>query len=297
MKCNNCNDNEATQYSKYTSGEFCSRGCASSYSTKNKRLEINEKVSKKLKGFNRGVKVIKVPKKRKKKVKKDKFCSSCNVNIGNNSYKTLCPECKPFVKYKKLYEKVNVLCDNLQESNEAALKVLIREYFTNEKSMLMIKDEYGIMLNSLKFFFEKNSIRLRSVSKGVKLAIECDRLTPSTNNTYNNGYHISWDGIEYFYRSSYELRMMIYLDSIKELYLYEKLKIKYTYDDELRTHITDFYLPKRNLIIEVKGEYFQDRDKEIIKIKKLAAISEGYYYTVIGDLEIKEYENNSKLLG
>lgn len=44
MKCKNCNEKEATKYSKYSSGEFCCRECARSYSTKdedNKTKIIN----------------------------------------------------------------------------------------------------------------------------------------------------------------------------------------------------------------------------------------------------------------
>ena len=49
-KCLNCNENDATKYSKYTNGKFCSSKCARSYSTKEKRKEINERVSEKLTG-------------------------------------------------------------------------------------------------------------------------------------------------------------------------------------------------------------------------------------------------------
>lgn len=47
MICENCNNiiNKI-----YGSGRFCSKKCARSFSTKSKRKEINEKVSKKLKG-------------------------------------------------------------------------------------------------------------------------------------------------------------------------------------------------------------------------------------------------------
>lgn len=50
MKCKNCKINNAEKYSKYTNGEFCSRKCSRGFSTKKKRLEINKKVSEKLKG-------------------------------------------------------------------------------------------------------------------------------------------------------------------------------------------------------------------------------------------------------
>lgn len=50
MKCKNCYTNDGIMYSKYTSGEFCSRKCSRAYSTKPKRSEINDKVSAALKG-------------------------------------------------------------------------------------------------------------------------------------------------------------------------------------------------------------------------------------------------------
>jgi len=48
--CKYCCKNEATKYSKYSNGEFCSKECARGYSTSLKRKEISKKVSKKLTG-------------------------------------------------------------------------------------------------------------------------------------------------------------------------------------------------------------------------------------------------------
>lgn len=49
MKCKNCGHKDAVKYSKYSNGEFCCIECARAFSTKEKRKEINKKVSKKLK--------------------------------------------------------------------------------------------------------------------------------------------------------------------------------------------------------------------------------------------------------
>jgi hypothetical protein len=46
--CKNCGKEFTEKYSKWSDGNFCCKECARSYSTKNKRKEINEKVSKKL---------------------------------------------------------------------------------------------------------------------------------------------------------------------------------------------------------------------------------------------------------
>ncbi len=54
MKCKNCNQKDAIKYSKYTSGEYCSKECSRAYSTKSKRSEINRKVSETLSGNGHG---------------------------------------------------------------------------------------------------------------------------------------------------------------------------------------------------------------------------------------------------
>lgn len=93
MKCKNCNINEAVKYSQYSSGEFCSKSCSASFSTKSKRKEINAKVSFRLKQIKHRQVSKKCPCCKQKfevtwKYRKQKFCSkSCNkksyMNKGN----------------------------------------------------------------------------------------------------------------------------------------------------------------------------------------------------------------------
>lgn len=52
MRCESCNSNHD---GKYGSGRFCSLKCAKGFSTKNKREEINKKVSKKMRGRGAGL--------------------------------------------------------------------------------------------------------------------------------------------------------------------------------------------------------------------------------------------------
>ena len=54
MKCKNCGEKEAKMYSKYTTGEFCSRECARAFSTKIGRKDISKKVSETIKGSGHG---------------------------------------------------------------------------------------------------------------------------------------------------------------------------------------------------------------------------------------------------
>ena len=58
MKCEICGDEHSGNYG---SGRFCSSKCAKGFSTKNKREEINLKISKKLKGKSNSLKGRKFP--------------------------------------------------------------------------------------------------------------------------------------------------------------------------------------------------------------------------------------------
>lgn len=107
MKCKNC-ENDAIKYSKYSNGNFCSKSCACSYSTKEKRLDINKKVSLKLFGTGNDdiKKICKQCKNNfivKFKNRKRDFCSNKCSSIyreeNNIEYKI-----KKILSLKKIYE-------------------------------------------------------------------------------------------------------------------------------------------------------------------------------------------------
>lgn len=130
MICENCQNDHA---GKYGSGRFCSSKCARGYSTKSKRSEINNKVSKKLKGhesWNKGkigcftqealekfserskkmwenmseetrLKYSKL-RRESKGIYKIKICKICNENKEILYSSRLCSDCKePFRLYRE----------------------------------------------------------------------------------------------------------------------------------------------------------------------------------------------------
>lgn len=81
MKCENC---EIEHLGEYGSGRFCSNKCARGFSTKNKRKEINNKVSIKLtKSFNQKLKSCTciICHKEFFKIRKAKTCSITCLNV------------------------------------------------------------------------------------------------------------------------------------------------------------------------------------------------------------------------
>lgn len=81
MFCENCNKEHIGNYG---SGRFCCSKCARSFSTKNKRTEINKKVSKTLSGrklTSEHIKNIEKGNNFNRKDKIDKNCLGCNTII------------------------------------------------------------------------------------------------------------------------------------------------------------------------------------------------------------------------
>ena len=115
---------------------------------------------------------------------------------------------------------------------------------------------------------------------------------------YHSGYLTTWDGKQYFYRSSYELDFANLLNEYKILYEMESISIRYfdTQINKIRTAVPDFYLPETNTIVEIKSTWTFDKQNMIDKRK--AYLEKGYNFKLI--LEHKEqdldtsidYENN-----
>lgn len=99
MKCKNCNQKKAVKYSKYSNGEFCCRECSRTFSTKDKRAEINEKVSKKLLGRIVSNEIIKkITGKKNGAYKNGKYCNKKKLQVEirerDGKVKHICKECK-----------------------------------------------------------------------------------------------------------------------------------------------------------------------------------------------------------
>lgn len=303
MKCENCGIEHDGEYG---SGRFCSSKCARSFSTKAKRKEINKKVSEKLSG--RKFKKLKilyggVAQKQSNCLLNNRSgwqnppppqCKYCECNIEKGR---VCKKCKPFIKNIKLFKKIGVYKDgiSLDKLNNDALELLYEEYFINKKSKLVLMEEYNLMSNTIYNFFKKNGIKLRTLSEASKIALIEDRMPiKEIRNQYISGKHITWDGKEVYYRSSYELEYCKILDKKMVEYSMESLRIKY-YDSqkgEYRVAIPDFYLPKSNTIIEIKSNHTFDVKNMEDKVKSYK--NKGYNFKLILEKEDKTDIINEK---
>lgn len=254
MDCENCNKKHNGDYG---SGRFCSMGCSKSYSTKENRSEINEKIRKTLIS------------KESFKIKK---CASC-CDVIKRGKKKYCGDCKTFSGYLVMFEKLGVCGLSLKESNVKSLEILKKLYFDDEYSLPMIKNKYGIQLNTIYNFFNKNGISLRDNADAGFIAYKNNRLSPGTQSVYKSGWYTTWDGKSVYLRSSYEYNYAEYLDDNKIYYDVEKIRIEYfdSTKNKKRIAIPDFHLIESNTIVEIKSTYtlnIKRMDDKISKYKE-----------------------------
>lgn len=93
------------------------------------------------------------------------------------------------------------------------------------------------------------------------------------------------------YRGSYELDFLEkYYDEIK---IENGPSIKYQYNDKNRVYHSDFYLPERNLIVEIKSDWTYRREIDKNLAKKIACLEQDFNFIFIID---KNYNELNELL-
>lgn len=107
-------------------------------------------------------------------------------------------------------------------------------------------------------------------------------------------------------RSKLEYKTYEYLNSLNIYYEYENIKIPYTsYDGSEKIYIIDYYIPKYNLIIEVKPSYKLTRKSWIkknieestnIQLKKEVSVKSGYRYTFVTEDDLIDINSFKKCL-
>jgi hypothetical protein len=221
--------------------------------------------------------------------KKCKYCEKVLVDYLRKA--NTCNGCKPYVLNIKLFEKLNIHETDLGKANILACDKLIDLYYSNNKSLSEIYEEYNIRGNTIYYFLKKNGIPLRTVRDGVRLAIASGKIITPVNKQYKSGIHTTWFNKDIFMRSSYEFRFATHLDKQKVFYQYEK-QFEYYFDDLYRTYRADFFIPDWNLVVETKSRYYYEKDKKKIGIQRQAVLDSGYEFVLL--LDEDEIDNFNK---
>ena len=316
MICENCGKEHDGSYG---SGRFCSKSCARSFSTKNiikgqqkeakcincgKTIFINKNAS--LKTCNcEECKYINL-------INKNKLNGSVIKKLKDKKIEKYvkCPICG---KNHLIY----LSCENkfCQEHNIQHFRSLIK-YFGFDKTKLgtsEVENEFNRVRNYLydlywnknlsstdlarlfnykscptnitqKFFKNYLNIPVKSCKYAtLENYLEGRETVSEYSNQYMQQWHITWNNKEVFLRSSYELDYAKELDEQHIDYEVEFKHIKYwdSQKQEYRCAIPDFYIPKDNIIVEIKSSYTLDKQNMIDKIKAYRDL--GYKFKLICD--------------
>lgn len=188
--CKNCELKPGTRYSKYSSGDFCCIECAKSYSTKNKRNEINRKVSESLTGITRAIPIKKTcPKCLKeflvKKKKKNQVCCSVECSrtldsyreIVSNQKKEICSNINERIRLKEIGRKGGFGKKGLTEKGiyyQSLFEKMVFEYldekkinYTPHKSIPNSSKISDVYLNDLDLWVELDGIDREKKKKWI----------------------------------------------------------------------------------------------------------------------------------
>jgi len=282
MKCEKCGKEHD---SSYGSGRFCSKECARSFSTskeirttKNvnciqcgKELEVDKRASSKL------CKCEECKKRNRKKK-----CSICG------QYKCLRKDiCKKYqlfptlIKYFGFDENV-IGTIGIYKEFERIKTILYNEYIDCRLSSMELAEKYNYkwkhcFTNILKGL----NIPIRNKSDSNKNTILMGRRKLPNNYKYKCGWHTSWNGKKYFYRSGYELDYCKELDDKKIDYEMESLRFLYwdSQQQKERVAIPDFHIIDEHLIVEIKSDYTYDEQNMKDKVKEYK--KHGYDFKLI----------------
>lgn len=271
--------------------KFCNSSCAAKYNNKHRTRkpwteEQRAKISDKGKEVRCCIcgKSIQV----KSYLKKDRFycskkCSSFSkdVNMLVNHFgfqKSVLGTDLVWSEYESVREKVRKLYEDDRTSSVDLAKKF--GYRTSNVLTYTVLPRFGI--------------KTRTVSEGVRLAVEKGLVTPPQGSYGKGCLHTSWFGQRFWLRSTYELDYAIQLDFLKVPYFVEYFRIPY-FDTEKhirRTAIPDFYLPETGEIVEIKSTFTLNRQNMRDKIR--AYSEHGYGFKLI--LNKKEVRDVEKAL-
>lgn len=199
--------------------------------------------------------------------------------------------------------------DNVFNEYNLVKQKLEKEYYDNNLSPsdLKLKYNYPKTHENITHILKELGIQTRNVSNSIINAILNGKLNLSKTEHeiklgFKQGWHNSWDGKQFFYRSDAELKYAELLDKCKIPYSVESLRILY-YDTEKgrnRVAIPDFLLIDTNEIVEVKSKITFRKQNIIDKFKKYKELGykpkmllEGVFYN---EEEIKKIKENDFIL-
>lgn len=294
MTCEKCGKEHDGSYG---SGRFCSERCARSFSGSGRSEESRKKTSISIsrervhvcpkcgksflnKGTSANAMCLDCKLEQQKQFTKCEIvdnklvqhCKYCGAVKGQCKRPEICNHHQLFKKMVDLFHMdPNAIGTERIYAEYDRISLEIFDLYWNQKlSIQQMKDLVGYRSSAGSFaHFLSKFITFRTASNALGNALQTGRLKmPSVESrSFKTGFHSTWNNKRYFFRSSYEEDYCNELDSQHIDYELETLAIQYfdSQKNKTRIAIPDFYLPEKNLIVEVKSAYTLDRQNMIDK--------------------------------
>ncbi len=177
------------------------------------------------------------------------------------------------------YTTANSVSKYVENEYNRIRNILYDLYWNKEKSFSDIAKLFNYDGNpgNLTKFFKKINIPRRNFSQSSSLTyLNGKQDNKECKNRYHQQWHTTWNNKEVYLRSSFELDYAKELDEYKIDYEVEYFHIKYwdSQKQEYRCSIPDFYIPKDNMIVEIKSSW--TLDKQNMKDRMKAYKELGY---------------------
>ena len=262
--------------------KFCNSSCAATYNNLRKGKGTIHWSEEKRKAFSER------QLKRKGSLPLDQReykCRYCGEKIDYDPthkflWHTVCRKCAHYGHSIKLYVRTGFTEGPLKDRDKKLEDLFRNLYLEQGWSVPQIAKEFNLYYETIRIFFKNHNIQERGLSEAVQNSIFKGIRKPATGDSkYKHGFHVSWEGKKFWYRSSYELEFAQMLDEQKVRYEIESRSCRTYYIDPVdnREHVAvpDFYLPDTNELIEVKST-FTLGNKDTMKAKLLAYRDAGY---------------------
>jgi hypothetical protein len=169
------------------------------------------------------------------------------------------------VDYIKL-ERSDLMFINTSEYN----KIILNKYGTNVSKLDWIKNK-------------KKETTLRNY--GVE--------NPSQNSeifekSQKSGKKIKYHDVGIYYRGTYEKHFLDFC-LINNIKVEKGATIKYLWNGKNKVYHSDFFIPSKNLIIEIKSSYYYEKYSEINEAKRKETLKIGYNHIFIIDKDYTQF--------
>lgn len=204
-------------------------------------------------------------------------CLNCNIKLYYNTDKNLMPKyCSSACC--SLHNK-----DIITEKRKATMAKL----FQDDEWMV----EYKSKISKKSSEFNKSDegkIANKRKSEEIKCRILSGEFTPNITNSWTR---MTAKYKDKKFRSMFEALFFAYHTQIKSNIQYEKLRIKYEFENKISTYITDFIDETDKIVYEIKPNSLLDDAKNIAKFSALTrwAIENEYAVRYITEDTLNEY--------